>query len=269
MVHPSARVSPSNLSPPIPGSQLLGAVGARWRIACPPTWASCRSATGHRTARVRSSASSIRSVVSGLIVVAPWSSLPGCRCLVVGAWLRVAGCRSRAILGRWSRPVNCVPGGCRGWVGYGQRLHLVGAVRRRAASVAVAPGQHAAAGAVGACGPIVVVWGKPSMGWIVVGDGNVCPITAFLLLLFSIVRSHRGDATSQSLLRLWGPPRFLRRRRPFRPHRGRTLGLRRRPLEPGRRPQRFWCWPARFWKRSVGFWRWMVRFWDRFVGLWR
>ncbi|GAA1608602.1 hypothetical protein GCM10009804_75380 [Kribbella hippodromi] len=55
--------------------------------------------------------------------------------------------------------------------------------------------------------------------------------SALCLLFFCIVRSHRGDATSQSSLRLWGPSRFLRRQRPLRSLRWWAARL--QPLEPG------------------------------------
>jgi hypothetical protein len=52
------------------------------------------------------------------------------------------------------------------------------------------------------------------------------------------VRSHRGDATSQSSLRFRGPSRFLRRRRRFWSLRGRAVGLRIRSFRIQRRPFR-------------------------------
>jgi len=82
------------------------------------------------------------------------------------------------------------------------------------------------------------------MGLIVVGGG-----TFVRLLHFSIVRSHRGDATSQSSLRFRGPSRFLRRQRPFRPYRWWAFGLRFRSFWVRFRSFRL-RWPSLFGRRA-------------------
>ncbi|GAA1151666.1 hypothetical protein GCM10009630_57380 [Kribbella jejuensis] len=89
------------------------------------------------------------------------------------------------------------------------------------------------------------------MGW---------TVTFVRLQFFSIVRSHRGDATSQSSLRFRGPSRFLRGFRPVRPFWGWTLRLRQ---SLGFRSVRFW------WLRGWAVWlRWFGAVWLGFEWLW-